>query len=145
MLPASPLLVTVWVDWWAATSLRRPFSCSMEKTLTSLSILQQRGFFERVEPVNLFTVATPHAGLVRYPSMLSALATAIGSNLLSRTGEQFYCRDKWSQHGRPLLIVMADPGTLSPTQLTICLTFYLERLFYQTLTKFRNIKIYANA
>ena len=32
--------------------------------------------------------------------------------LLSRTGEQFYCADKWSPSGRPLLEVMADPGTL---------------------------------
>lgn len=77
------------------------------------SILRQRGFFDNVTPVNFNTVATPHLGLLRYPSFFSSLASLLGPRLLSRTGEQFYCVDKWSKRGRPLIEVMADPGEYS--------------------------------
>ncbi|KAF4593013.1 hypothetical protein EYR38_008720 [Pleurotus pulmonarius] len=94
-----------------------------------VGILYQRKFFEDVQPVNFNTVATPHIGLLRYSSILSSLTSALGSRLLSQTGEQFYCVDKWSSTGRPLLEVLADPN----------------RIFYQALGKFGNIRIYANA
>ncbi|RPD64149.1 DUF676-domain-containing protein [Lentinus tigrinus ALCF2SS1-7] len=94
-----------------------------------VGILHQRGFFQDVVPVNFNTVATPHVGLPRYPGMLSSLFAYFGPRLLSRTGEQFYVVDKWSQNGRPLLEVMADPN----------------RVFYQALTLFEQVRIYANA
>ncbi|OBZ73942.1 hypothetical protein A0H81_06114 [Grifola frondosa] len=61
--------------------------------------------------------------------MISSLFAFLGPKLLSRTGEQFYVVDKWSANGRPLLEVMADP----------------ERIFFQALTLFPHIRIYANA
>ena len=73
-------------------------------------ILHQERFFDRITPVNFTTVATPHIGLLRYPSIRSSLFAALGPKLLSRTGEQFYAVDKWSAHKRPLLEVMADPS-----------------------------------
>ena len=76
-----------------------------------VGILQQRGFFENVKPMNFITVATPHIGLVRFPTFRSRMFAYLGPRLLSRTGEQFYATDKWSASGRPLLEVMADPGT----------------------------------
>ncbi|KAA1473698.1 DUF676-domain-containing protein [Dentipellis sp. KUC8613] len=94
-----------------------------------VGILRQRKFFDGVTPVNFNTIATPHIGLLRYPSFWSRLASTLGPRLLSRTGEQFYGVDKWSAGGRPLLEVMADP----------------ERVFYQALSAFPNIRIYANA
>ncbi|KAJ8489330.1 hypothetical protein ONZ51_g2963 [Trametes cubensis] len=94
-----------------------------------VGILHQRGFFTSVTPVNFNTVATPHIGLPRYPTVLSSLFAFFGPKLLSRTGEQFYVVDKWSKNGRPLLEVMADPN----------------RLFYQALTLFEHVRIYANA
>ncbi|KAI0272800.1 putative serine esterase-domain-containing protein [Gloeopeniophorella convolvens] len=93
-----------------------------------VGILHQRKFFEDVAPVNFNTVATPHLGLLVYPSLLSRFASFIGPKLLSRTGEQFYAVDKWSKTGRPLLMVMADPN----------------RIFYQGLKLFPHIRIYAN-
>ncbi len=75
-----------------------------------ISVLHQRGFFKDVERINFNTVATPHLGLLRYPSMISSILGAMGPKFLSRTGEQFYCQDKWTKTGRPLLEVMADPG-----------------------------------
>ncbi|CAA7263617.1 unnamed protein product [Cyclocybe aegerita] len=94
-----------------------------------VGVLHSKGFFEKIEPINFNTIATPHCGLPKYPSLLSTLSMTIGSKLLSRTGEQFYCLDKWSPKGRPLLVVMADP----------------ERVFYQALAKFKHIRVYANA
>lgn len=104
-------------------------SCYARSPDTFPSVLHQRGFFENVVPVNFNTLATPHLGLPRYPSFVSALFSSLGPKLLSRTGEQFYCVDQWSASGRPLLEVMADP----------------ERIFYQALALFAHIRIYANA
>lgn len=78
--------------------------------MASLRILHQNKFFESVIPVNFNTVATPHIGIPRFPSTLSAIVNYIGPKFLSRTGEQFFCVDKWSLRDRPLLDVLADPG-----------------------------------
>ncbi|ESK84109.1 lipid particle protein [Moniliophthora roreri MCA 2997] len=94
-----------------------------------VGILYQKGFFKDVAPVNFNTIATPHLGLPRYPSILSSLYSTLGPKLLSRTGEQFYCVDKWSNTGKPLLEVMADP----------------EFVFYKALASFQHARIYANA
>ncbi|TRM64815.1 putative serine esterase-domain-containing protein [Schizophyllum amplum] len=95
----------------------------------AIGILKQKGLFEDITPVNFITVATPHLGLIRYRTTLYTLFAYFGPKLLARTGEQFYCVDKWSATGRSLLEVMADP----------------ERIFYQTLQSFQRIAIYANA
>jgi hypothetical protein len=76
----------------------------------SYSILNQRQFFATVTPVNFNTIATPHIGLLPYPSFISKLGFFFGPKFLSRTGEQFYGVDKWSKTGKALLEVMADPG-----------------------------------
>ncbi|EGN96759.1 hypothetical protein SERLA73DRAFT_57876 [Serpula lacrymans var. lacrymans S7.3] len=93
-----------------------------------IGILHQRGFFESVTPVNFNTLATPHIGIPRYASTFSSIFAYLGPKLLSRSGEQFFCVDKWSVKGRSLIEVMADP----------------ERIFYQALLLFPNIRIYAN-
>jgi len=94
-----------------------------------VGILHQRKFFVNVTPVNFNTIATPHIGLLTYPSFFSRLGSLLGPKLLSRTGEQFYGVDKWSNTGKSLLEVMADP----------------ERVFFQGLKLFPHIRIYANA
>ena len=68
------------------------------------SILHQREFFKTITPVNFNTVATPHIGLIRYPTFRSALFATLGPKLLSRTGEQFYIVDiKIEDIRRPML------------------------------------------
>ncbi|KAF8463203.1 DUF676-domain-containing protein [Russula ochroleuca] len=94
-----------------------------------VGILHQRKFFATVTPVNFNTIATPHIGLLRYPSFFSRLGSIFGPRFLSRTGEQFYGVDKWSKTGKGLLEVMADP----------------EYVFFQGLKLFPHIRIYANA
>ncbi|KAF7424693.1 hypothetical protein PC9H_010004 [Pleurotus ostreatus] len=93
-----------------------------------VGILHQRGFFHDVEPINFNTIATPHIGMPRYASLLSALMAACAKHL-SRTGEQLFCLDTWSTTGRSLLDVMADP----------------DHIFYKALASFRHVRIYANA
>ncbi|KAJ3811128.1 putative serine esterase-domain-containing protein [Lentinula aff. lateritia] len=99
-----------------------------------VGILTQRGLFspdspDVIVPVNFNTIATPHFGLVKYNSFFSAISHTLGPKLLSRTGEQFYCVDKWGKSGRPLLDVMSDPNLI----------------FYQSMAQFKHVRIYANA
>ena len=111
------------------------------------SVLYHAGFFENITPVNFNTIATPHAGLPRYPSLFSSVSSVIGPRLLSRTGEQFYCTDKWSPSGRPLLVVMADPGEPRYYRASHFVNSFrlLDRIFHQSLRTFQHIGIYANA
>lgn len=100
-----------------------------------VGVLHQRNFFKNVAPVNFNTIATPHIGLPRYPSLISSLASSLGPKLLSRTGEQFYCADQWSPSGRPLIEVMADPGEqrgplLSPLSLILSQREYSTKLWH---------------
>ncbi|KAI0289582.1 putative serine esterase-domain-containing protein [Russula brevipes] len=101
-----------------------------------IGVLHQRKFFATVTAVNLNTIATPHIGLLPYPTLISRLGSWIGPRLLSRTGEQFYGVDKWSKTGKSLLQVMADPGNADP---------HPEQVFFQALKQFPHIRIYANA
>lgn len=94
-----------------------------------IGVLHQSNFFETVQPVNFNTLATPHIGIPKFPSTFSSISAFLGPKLLSRSGEQFFCVDKWSPRGRPLVEVLADP----------------DRIFYQALILFPNIRIYANA
>jgi len=91
-------------------SLDDSFPSSSNRNLLLLSILHQRNFFDTVTPVNFNTIATPHIGLLCYPTFFSRLYAVFGPRVLSRTGEQFYATDKWSKTGKPLLEVMADSG-----------------------------------
>ena len=115
-----------------------------------IGILHQRKFFENVTPINFNTVATPNLGLVSYRSLISRITSSLGPKLLSRTGEQFYCVDRWSRTGRPLLDVMADPSELAIThrrahRLMTTITWMSDRIFFQALALFKHIRIYANA
>ncbi|KAI6113068.1 putative serine esterase-domain-containing protein [Pisolithus sp. B1] len=94
-----------------------------------IGILHQQKFFDKVTPVNFNTISTPHVGMPTLPTALSTISSYLGRKMLSRTGEQFFCADKWSPKGRPLIDVLSDP----------------DYIFYQALLLFLNVRIYANA
>ncbi|KAH8823847.1 DUF676-domain-containing protein [Flagelloscypha sp. PMI_526] len=94
-----------------------------------IGVLYHKNFFASITAVNFNTIATPHLGFPRFPSFMSGIFSSLGPKLLSRTGEQCWCTDKWSDHDKPLLLVMSDP----------------EFLFYQALALFQTRRIYANA
>lgn len=82
----------------------------------TVGILYATKFFDAVKPINFATIATPHIGLTRYSgSFLSKTTHALGPLLLSRTGKQFYAKDKddWGGgKGKPLVEVMSEKGWL---------------------------------
>ncbi|KAG8894499.1 hypothetical protein FRB99_001224, partial [Tulasnella sp. 403] len=113
----------------------------------AVGILSSTGFFDKITPVNFATVATPHVGLVSYPTLFYTLAEALGPILLSRTGQHFYARDDWKD-GKPLLEVMSEKGKCFDTRMIA--TFSFTRLgiggvFYDALLKFNHVTFYANA
>lgn len=114
-----------------------------------LGILHTRNFFDTITPVNFTTFATPHVGVPRYPGFLQSIASRVAPRMLSQSGEQFFHTDSWSNTGRPLLTVMADPSTWHGEAMMLTsfpsLTQISAQIFFKTLCSFPNIAIYANA
>lgn len=79
----------------------------------AVGILFSQDFFQKIQPVSFTTFATPHLGIPDYGTFFTRTAEFLGTRLLSRTGEQFFAKDKFSPDGRPLLLVMSDKGELN--------------------------------
>lgn len=92
-------------------------------------LLYSRGWFDKVEPVNFTTFASPHLG-VRAPS--SGYHTTawnyLAARTLSQSGRQLFLIDSFRDHGRPLLSVMVDPNSI----------------FIKALSCFKHRTLYAN-
>nr|WRH23613.1 glucan 1,3-beta-glucosidase [Naematelia aurantialba] len=96
-----------------------------------IGLLQAREpcFFDEYKPFSFSTIATPHLGIPRYNTLLSTVLCWLGARLLSRSGEQLYVADQYSEEDpRPLLEIMADPSLV----------------FFQALSRFEKIHIFAN-
>ncbi|KAF2102739.1 lipase/serine esteras-like protein [Rhizodiscina lignyota] len=95
----------------------------------AVGLLYNRGWFEKLEPVNFTTFATPHLG-VRTPLVgyHNHLWNVLGARMLSMSGRQLFLTDKFRDTGRPLLSVLADP----------------DSIFIRALSRFRNRSLYAN-
>lgn len=95
----------------------------------AIGLLYHKGVFERVEPVNFTTFATPHLG-TRTPlkGYHSHLWNVLGARTLSMSGRQLFGIDKFRDTGRSLLSVLADP----------------ESIFIRALAKFKSRSLYAN-
>ncbi|WVQ97967.1 hypothetical protein IAU59_005087 [Kwoniella sp. CBS 9459] len=87
-------------------------------------------FFEKHHPVSFSTISSPHYGIPRYNTFLSTVLCWLGARVMSRSGEQLWVADKYSDEDpRPLLEIMADPRSV----------------FYQGLEHFDRREIYASA
>ncbi|RDL39174.1 uncharacterized protein BP5553_03514 [Venustampulla echinocandica] len=95
----------------------------------AVGLLESKGLFDEITPVNFTTFASPHLG-VRSPSRgwHSHLFNILGARTLSASGRQLFTIDKFRDTGRPLLEVLADP----------------ESIFIKGLAKFRRKTLYAN-
>ena len=95
----------------------------------AIGLLYSSGLFERIQPVNFTTFASPHLG-VRTPLVgyHSQAWNAFGSRTLSTSGRQLFTIDTFRETGRPLLSVLADPNSI----------------FIKALSKFKNRILYAN-
>lgn len=95
----------------------------------AIGLLYSRGWFDKLEPVNFTTFASPHLG-VRAPVLAvhHRLWNVLGSRTLSISGRQLFTIDTFRETGRPLLSVLADP----------------DSIFILALSRFRNRVLYAN-
>ena len=94
-----------------------------------IGLLFSRGWFDKIEPVNFTTFATPHLG-VRTPlrGYHSYVWNALGGRVLSVSGRQLFLIDSFRDTGRPILSILADP----------------KSIFIQALSRFRNRVLYSN-
>jgi len=95
----------------------------------AIALLYSNGWFDRIQPVNFTTFATPHLG-VRSPTVGagSYVFNVLGARTLSESGRQMFLIDNFRQTSRPLLSVMADPNSI----------------FIRALSQFEHRSLYAN-
>lgn len=95
----------------------------------SIGLLYSNGWFDRLEPINFTTFASPHLG-VRTPILgyQSHLWNLFGSRTLSMSGRQLFGDDTFRDTGRPILCLLADPSSI----------------FMQALSRFKHRTLYAN-
>ncbi|KAF2798304.1 lipase/serine esteras-like protein [Melanomma pulvis-pyrius CBS 109.77] len=95
----------------------------------AIGLLFHKGLFQKIEPVNFTTFATPHLG-VRTPLLgfHNKIWNVLGARALSMSGRQLFTIDSFRDTGRPLLAVLADP----------------ESIFMQALAQFKYRSLYAN-
>ena len=74
-----------------------------------VGLLYTRGVFEKMQPVNFTTFATPHLGIRHVnPGFLHNVANLVGPRLLSSSGRQMFIADRTP---KPLLLRMTEKGT----------------------------------
>ncbi|KAG0646349.1 lipase [Hyphodiscus hymeniophilus] len=95
----------------------------------AIGLLESKGFFEKIDPVNFTTFATPHLG-VRTPlrGWHNHIWNVLGARTLSASGRQLFTIDQFRDTGRPLLEVLADPASI----------------FIKGLAKFERRTLYTN-
>ncbi|RDW82198.1 hypothetical protein BP6252_03310 [Coleophoma cylindrospora] len=95
----------------------------------AVGLLDSKGFFEKIKPMNFTTFATPHLG-VRTPlrGWHNHVWNVLGARTLSTSGRQLFTIDKFRGTGRPLLEILADP----------------ESIFIKGLAKFKRRTLYTN-
>jgi len=95
----------------------------------TIGLLDSKGYFDYIKPVNFTTFASPHLG-VRTPlrGYQNQIWNVLGARTLSASGRQLFTVDQFRDTGRPLLSVLADP----------------ESIFIHALAKFENRSLYTN-
>lgn len=93
----------------------------------AVGLLYSRGYFDRIQPVNFTTFATPHVG-VRSPARRSHFWNVLGARTVSKSGRQLFMIDNFRDTGQPLLSILAAKGSI----------------FMLGLTKFQSRSLYAN-
>ncbi|OCL04010.1 DUF676-domain-containing protein, partial [Glonium stellatum] len=75
----------------------------------AIGLLYHKGWFEKLEPINFTTFATPHLG-VRSPllGLHNHIWNVVGARLLSTSGRQLFTIDRFRATNRPLLAILAD-------------------------------------
>ncbi|KAL9001716.1 MAG: hypothetical protein Q9188_005314 [Gyalolechia gomerana] len=108
----------------------------------AIGLLHSKGWFERIQPVNFTTFATPHLG-VRTPlrGYHSQLWNAFGSRTLSASGRQLFTIDTFRDTNRPILSLLADPDSIFMRALSL----FKNRALYANITNDRSAPYYTTA
>ncbi|KAL9612958.1 MAG: hypothetical protein Q9167_002487 [Letrouitia subvulpina] len=108
----------------------------------AIGLLYSRGWFDKIQPVNFTTFATPHLG-VRTPlrGYHSRLWNVFGSRTLSKSGRQLFTIDSFRDTGRPILVVLADPDSIFVRALSL----FKHRTLYANIINDRSAPYYTTA
>lgn len=95
----------------------------------AIGLLYKNGLFDKLQPTNFTTFATPHLG-VRSPTTGygGQVWNTLGAKTLSTSGAQMFLADNFRDTGKPLLSVLAESNSI----------------FINGLRQFKNKSIYAN-
>lgn len=95
----------------------------------AIGLLYKNGLFDKLQPVNFTTFATPHLG-VRSPTVGygGQVWNTLGAKTLSTSGAQMFLADSFRATGKPLLSVLAEANSI----------------FIRGLRMFQKKSIYAN-
>ncbi|KAI1739020.1 putative serine esterase-domain-containing protein [Xylaria scruposa] len=95
----------------------------------AIGLLYAKGVLDQIDPINFTTFATPHLG-VRAPlrGWYDTVWNGLGVKTLSESGRQLFIVDEFRDTDRPLLSILADPGSI----------------FIMGLKKFKRRTLYSN-
>lgn len=95
----------------------------------TIGLLYKNGLFDKLQPTNFTTFATPHLG-VRSPTTGYGgnIWNTLGAKTLSTSGAQMFLADNFRDTGKPLLSVLAESNSI----------------FIKGLRLFKNKSVYAN-
>jgi hypothetical protein len=95
----------------------------------AIGLLYKGGLFDKLQPTNFTTFATPHLG-VRSPTTGygGQVWNTLGAKTISTTGAQMFLADNFRDTGKPLLSVLAEAHSI----------------FIKGLRMFKNKSVYAN-
>ncbi len=108
----------------------------------TIGLLYSKGWFERIKPVNFTTFATPHLG-VKTPllGLRYKVFNFLGSRTLSTSGRQLFTVDTFRDTNRPLLSVLADPGSI----FMLALAQFSHRVLYANIINDRSAPYYTTS
>ena len=108
----------------------------------AIGLLYSNGWFDRLQPVNFTTFATPHLG-VRTPMLgiNGKLWNTLGARTLSASGRQLFTIDKFRNTDRQLLSVLADPSSI----FMIALSLFRNRVLYANIINDRSAPYYTTS
>ena len=106
----------------------------------AIGLLFSNGWFDRLEPVNFTTFATPHLG-VRAPvlGVHHRVWNILGSQTLSASGRQLFTIDIFRDTNRPLLSILADPDSI----FMLALSQFKHRVLYANIINDRSAPYYT--
>lgn len=108
----------------------------------TIGLLYSKGCFERIKPVNFTTFATPHLG-VKTPllGVQYKVFNFLGSRTLSSSGRQLFTVDIFRNTNRPILSVLADPGSI----FMLALAKFSHRVLYANIINDRSAPYYTTS